>query len=324
LLLLWLILPSIVAAWLLGLQGQGQRLEKAERRSQMTLIVLVGIVAAGAVWFRATVGMGLAQSSALFIGVPALLATAAVFLPTSSAKGVACKAVTIGLLVSLVFLGEGVVCVLMSAPLFYLVALVIGGSIDWQKRRDNHNSRIFPLLALMAVVPMSLEGVFPLTTISRATVVSETQTVHAPADAVAAALRSEPRFDRALPRLLAKGFPRPKGVAIDGHTLRVSMRGGEMRLNGMEPRTGTLILERVVDEPGSIIWLATSDDSHMRHFLSWQSSEVEWEAVDEHRTRVTWTIRYRRDLDPAWYFGPMERFAVRLAAQYLIESVATP
>ena len=29
-------------------------------------------------------------------------------------------------------------------------------------------------------------------------------------------------------------------------------------------------------------------------------------------TQVTWSIRYRRDLDPAWYFGPMERFAVGL------------
>jgi hypothetical protein len=41
-------------------------------------------------------------------------------------------------------------------------------------------------------------------------------------------------------------------------------------------------------------------------------------------TRVTWTLRYRRGLDPAWYFGPWERYAVRLAAAYLIESVATP
>ncbi len=62
----------------------------------------------------------------------------------------------------------------------------------------------------------------------------------------------------------------------------------------------------------------------MRHFLTWQSSEVEWHAIDAQTTRVTWSVRYRRDLDPAWYFGPMERYAVRLAAGYLIDSVATP
>ena len=62
----------------------------------------------------------------------------------------------------------------------------------------------------------------------------------------------------------------------------------------------------------------------MTHFLSWQESRVRWEAIDGARTRVTWTVRYSRDLDPAWYFGPMQRAAVYLAAGYLIEAVATP
>jgi len=39
---------------------------------------------------------------------------------------------------------------------------------------------------------------------------------------------------------------------------------------------------------------------------------------------VTWTLDYERGLDPAWYFGPWERYATRLAAGYLIDAVATP
>jgi hypothetical protein len=39
---------------------------------------------------------------------------------------------------------------------------------------------------------------------------------------------------------------------------------------------------------------------------------------------VTWTLRYRRRLDPAWYFVPLERYGARLAAGYLIETLATP
>ena len=164
----------------------------------------------------------------------------------------------------------------------------------------------------------------PITTLSRDTVVSETRIVRMPAAAVAAAVLEQPRFDRPLPSLLAKGFPRPIASRVDGHSIRVAMRGGEMKLNGMEPRTGTLVLERAETGPGVVRWRATSDDSHMRHFLTWQSAAVEWQAIDSNTTRVTWSIRYRRDLDPAWYFGPMERYAVRLAAGYLIDSVATP
>ncbi len=62
----------------------------------------------------------------------------------------------------------------------------------------------------------------------------------------------------------------------------------------------------------------------MTHFLDWRESLVEWQSIDAHTTKVTWTLRYRRGLDPAWYFGPIERYAVGLAAGYLIESVATP
>lgn len=38
-------------------------------------------------------------------------------------------------------------------------------------------------------------------------------------------------------------------------------------------------------------------------------------------TRVTLTIRYRRLLDPAWYFKPAERYGVRKAGQYFLDQI---
>ena len=74
----------------------------------------------------------------------------------------------------------------------------------------------------------------------------------------------------------------------------------------------------VEEEQGvSVLYLALG-------FLRWREATVEWDAVSPNATRVQWTLRYSRDLDPAWYFGPWERYAVRLAAGYLIDSVATP
>jgi hypothetical protein len=67
-----------------------------------------------------------------------------------------------------------------------------------------------------------------------------------------------------------------------------------------------------------------SDTSKIAHWLDWRQAEVRWTAVRPNRTRVRWTVRYTRRLDPAWYFGPWERYAVRLAAGYLVENVATP
>ena len=38
-------------------------------------------------------------------------------------------------------------------------------------------------------------------------------------------------------------------------------------------------------------------------------------------TQVSLTIRYRRTLDPAWYFGPMQRRAIGESADYLLTHI---
>jgi hypothetical protein len=297
--------------------------DEPSRRPHYVLAGIICAVVLASIVYRLLMGLQLGQTAAAFIGIPAILAIATAFAPTRSAVGVGLKTVTIGLLISMIFLNEGVLCVLLSAPLFYAVALMMGWAIS-EIRTPQDRGRLLSFLPILAIVPMSMEGVLPSTTIDRAVTVSETRIVHAGAAEIAHAIASQPRFDRVLPTFLAIGFPRPSYTHYDGRRWVIQVRGGEMRLNGMEPRTGTLILERDAEGPGFINWTATADDSHMRHFLSWQTSRVEWTAIDAHTTRVTWTLTYHRDLDPAWYFGPMERYAVRLAAGYLIDAVATP
>lgn len=326
-----LVLPAMVVALAMHRQAgddsdQAPAATAKVSRDRMALTAVIGVVAIASAAFRWLSGYGLHQSAALFIGIPALLAIAAVFSPTPrSATGVACKAVTIGLLTSLIFLGEGMLCVAMSAPLFYLVAIVIGLAVDYLRRDSRkRGGTVMSCVVLLAMVPMTLEGVTAGTSFAREASASETRIVRAPAHAVAHALFELPRFDRGLPAWLRVGFPRPTWVRIDRDTWIIRMSGGEMRLDGMEPREGDLVLTVDTSRAGAVQWNAASDDSHMTHFLSWQSARVEWEAIDADTTRVTWTLRYRRGLDPAWYFGPMEHFAAGLAAGYLIDAVATP
>ena len=93
---------------------------------------------------------------------------------------------------------------------------------------------------------------------------------------------------------------------------------------GGEGRPGDLVMQVAESEPGHIRFVAQSDNSKIAHWLTWRSSEVRWNAVDADHTEVSWTLNFRRDLDPAWYFRPWERYAVRLAAEYLIENNAVP
>jgi hypothetical protein len=246
-----------------------------------------------------------------------------------SAVGVACKAVTVGLLVSMVFLGEGVVCVLMSAPLFYAVAVAIATAMQRTREQTARPTGLFfSSMVALATVPFSLEGTVAPLTVSRHESVSATRIVNAPAEAVGRALFAPPRFDRAVPTYLGIGFPRATATRVErsGDVSRwiVQIRGGEWRLDGIEPRTGDLVLTLEEQRPGFVRWQVVSDTSHTTHYLTWRDSSVRWEAIDARTTRVTWTLQYDRGLDPAWYFGPWERYGARLAAGYLIDAVATP
>jgi hypothetical protein len=299
----------------------------------VAVAAIIGAVALASLVYQWLMLHHLGQTAALFVGLPALLAIVVVFwVSPRSAIGVACKAVTIGLLVSLLFLGEGVLCVMMSAPLFYVVAIVIGSVVDLGRRRPGSlTGRTLSCVGLLALLPMSLEGVTDATTLNRDEWIAVTRVVRAPSTAVDRAMFELPRFDRPLPFYLRAGFPRPVSTGIErsaaGTRWIISMRGGEIRLDGRRlaaPRTGDLILELEESRPGLARWRAIRDDSHMTHYLSWSEVRVEWEPMTSETTRVIWRLRYRRGLDPAWYFGPWQRYAAKLAAAYLIESVATP
>jgi len=335
--LAWLVWPpAFLVTWAVSgqrnaTQDVGLREEsEGGNKARVTMAATIVAVAMGSIFYRLVVAHDLQQTAALFIGVPALLAIVVVFFVSPrSGVGVACKAVTIGLLVSMLFLWEGVLCVVMSAPLFYGVAVVIGTVVSKARRTSGKpTDTAFFCLALLALIPMSLEGVKAATSFDRNESVEETRIVHASPDAVQRALFQPPRFHRALPLYLRAGFPVPISTRIEGNSVGaqwvIRFLGGEMRLDGIEPQAGNLVLKIEEMQPGLIRWRAISDDSHMPHFLGWQEASVRWEKRDEQTTAVTWTLRYRRNLDPAWYFAPWEHYAVRLAADYLIDSVATP
>ena len=327
----WVWPPAFTIAF--GAAG-GSRATRAQEdisvanRARIAVAALVGAVALASLAYQGLVAHGLQQTAALFVGLPALLAIVVIFSVTPrTATGVACKAVTVGLLVSMLFLGEGILCVVMSAPLFYAIAVAIASSIDLIHRR-REKATLFSCLLVLALVPMSLEGVTDFTTFDREESVAASKIVHGSPQAVERALFEPPRFDRARPLYLRAGFPSPVSTRIDRglDPVRwvIQLRGGEMRLNGMEARTGDLILELEEARAGLVRWRAVSDSSHVTHFLTWREVIVQWEPVDASTTKVTWTLRYRRGLDPSWYFGPMERYAAGLAAGYLIDAVATP
>jgi hypothetical protein len=273
---------------------------------------------AGTLAYKLEVGHNLEQTSLLFIGIPAAIAIICVITPQPrSATGTALKAVTLFIGISGIFLGEGFICILMASPLFYLVAIIIGVVRD----RAQKQSTIVSCLLLISMIPVSSEGVRPGLSFHREEYITANRVIEATPDQIRAALNSQPRLDSKLPFYLRLGFPRPVSVSHQGSGVGCRET---IHFAGGEGKPGDLVME-LTDAGGQRMrWRTVSDTSHVAHWLKWEESKVEWFVMDATHTRVQWTLRYRRLLDPAWYFGPWERYAVRLTADQLIQDAATP
>ena len=191
------------------------------------------------------------------------------------------------------------------------------------RRKEACDEFVFVLRPAGYIVPMALKA-DRLHTLNRTVVTVSSRSRSS--QQVLAREFEPPRFTPLRPSIFAPGFRSgfEPNRAESGATRGYSASRREMRLDGRSARRRRVCSGGWKRAASLVRWRAVSDSSHMTHFLDWREAIVQWEPVDAHTTKVTWTLRYRRGLDPSWYFGPMERHAARLAAGYLIDSVATP
>ena len=279
----------------------------------------VGLALFG-VGYRIVSGIRLEQTSLLFIGLPAALAIVLTLTPRSdNAIVTALKGITIALGMSGALLGEGMVCILIAAPLFYLLALIIGIVAEIDKRRRNKQAKLLSV-ALVPLMLMSMEGVREEWSFHRAESVSVERYLALSPSEVRYALENPVAFDGPLPHFLRIGFPTPRwirGSGLEPGARRI------IRFAGGEGEPGDMTLEVVEHTESKVHFRCVSDDSKIEHWLDWKDSIVTFEAHDD-GTLVTWRLDYDRSLDPAWYFAPMERYAVKLAAGVLIDNLELP
>lgn len=304
---------------------------------QWALVMITLALAVGAIAYNLMDESSLHQSVIFFIGIPAVLAVILSLTPRAkSATGMIVKGITLALLLSGIVFAEGFICILMAAPLFYLVGIAIGYPIDRVRRRRQSEGKVYSIVGV-GLLLLSVEGAVPGTSFPRQETVRVTTTIDASVGEVREALASTPDFDESLPFYLKLGFPRPVGATGEGLDIgdrRTIVFGDESPMEPMvesrphsaAPREGggILELEIVRSDKRSVVFEPTSDTTAFTHWIGWGRSIVSWKSVDADTTEVTWTFHYERRLSPSWYFGPWQRYAATKAVGYLIDTVATP
>ncbi|MFC4060389.1 hypothetical protein ACFOWE_18960 [Planomonospora corallina] len=282
-------------------------------RARRTLAGLLLALFAAFLLYRTLHAGHLEQTALFYVGVPAVIAITVVLRARPrSATGTVMAAITAGLALAGPLLGEGIVCLVMAAPLFYLVGLVIGLVADSLRDRGTH--ALTTPLVLLALAAGGAE----LTAPPRDTEVTATRQV-AGAD-VERALAGVPEFGPVGSTFLRLGFPRPvrsagEGLEV-GDTREITFTPRRSLGIGAVPEARAMTLKVTGRGPGRVAF-AVVRDTTLARWMDLREAEFAWSG-----DRLTVTLRYRRTFDPGWYFGPLQRYAAGEAAGYLAETFA--
>jgi len=233
-------------------------------------------------------------------------------------------ATIIVMLASSAILFEGFLCVLFAAPIYILFALlafaVMPNREDPErfKKADVFKVSFVPL----AVLVISVEGLTDTTSFPREEAITRTQTLNLTPEQIHANLARPVHLEEGRSKFLSI-FPLPDRVDAPAfaqgqtHTAYFTYR----RWGFTNVHRGETQLHIKTVEPLLVETEITKNTSYFSNYLTIHGTQIKMTPQADGATAVSLTIRYRRDLDPAWYFGPLQRRAIRESADYLLANI---
>ena len=289
----------------------------------------VFVVAAATVLLRAVLGSIYSQTAVMYLAVPYLMGLLLFFVwpePGGDTKGIRAarffrNAIILFFASSLLLL-EGWLCMLFALPL-YLVVVGLVFLVADAGRDSTYKTRMAALPLLIAV--LSMEGAVPGVAFQRDHSVTRSAVVSASIPDIKAQLAQPFTLERERSRFLSL-FPLPhrfdagtleEGDVHVGHfTYRRwpvgNTHNGELHVALAEVGERHLRTEIV------------RNDAYFAHYLTVKGTRVEMEPLPGGQTRVSLSIDYSRDLDPAWYFGPLQKRAMGESAELLLDALFVP
>ena len=230
---------------------------------------------------------------------------------------------TIIMLGTSAFLFEGFICVLFFMPI-YLLGISIGflfGAFAEKDTPDFRNRTLVSIIPLIVGV-MALEGTAPSTSFERRNVVTRTVIM----DADVATLQANMALPVELPerrQWFLSIFPLPVDVSAGTmeagsvHALHFIYR--RWFFTNIQEGDFHLRIDSVSD--AEIVTSVVEDDSYFSKYLKIRGTRILFDEMADGRTQVSLSIEYERLLDPAWYFAPLQQYAIGLSGDYFIDSV---
>ncbi len=233
-------------------------------------------------------------------------------------------ATVIVMLASSALLFEGFICVIMAAPIYILFALLAFAVMpdvkdpDRMKQGDVFRASFVPL----AVIVLSVEGLTEQTSFPREETITRTHILDLTPAQIRANLARPVHLDAKRSKFLSL-FPLPDRIDApsfaQGQTHKAYFTYRRWGFTNVHKGETHLHMKTV--QPLLVETEVTKDTSYFSHYLTVHGTKIEMVPQADGRTEVSLTIRYRRELDPAWYFGPLQRRAMRESGDYLLKHI---
>lgn len=297
--------------------------------------ILLLVIGVATLTLRVLLDSEFATSTLVYIAIPFLISVALAFGTKHSEKRSwwmrylnHLRISTIIFLATSVILFEGFICVAMFMPIYYFFVSLgfafasFANSSEEEKSREELRNT-FKVYALPVMVLMMVsEGFLPFTTVERdgtATFVAESDLSIRELQANMAkpiAFESErhwflnlfPLPDRIVAGSLSEGdvhkmhFTYNRWIFTNSHK-------GEMHVKIAKVSSQHIRTE------------ITRNDSYLANYMQIDGTDIRFAPQASGKTRVALTVRYKRMLDPAWYFGPMQHLAARQSARQFLADI---
>ena len=228
------------------------------------------------------------------------------------------------MLASSAILFEGFICVIMAAPIYIFFALLAiaftphKADPDRFKQSDVFRASFVPL----AVIIVSVEGLTDTTSFPREEVITRTHILNLTPEEIHTNLARPVHLDAKRSAFLSI-FPLPERIEAPNFTQGATHKAffTYRRWGFTNVHKGETHLHMKTVQPLLVETEVTKDTSYFSHYLKVHGTQIKMLPQADGTTQVSLTIRYRRILDPAWYFGPMQRRAIGESADYLLTHI---
>lgn len=315
---------------MLELRPESNASPMRKRRRNIYILLVIGIAS---LLIRLLISYEFDRTALLYVGIPFLVAIALLSIVEKPEKPSLHRyylhIVVWSLIVMLgtsIILFEGFVCVVMFMPIYFAIILLMYlfqllAQYLNHTDKSKHYVHVLPVLIFIS----AFEGVIPSASFDREYSVTKELIVQSSIADIKHQLTQPMQLEVERNWLLSL-FPMPS--RIDAGTL---VTGDKHTIDFIYHRwfvtnthKGSMTLELSKVEQDYIKTTFLQDTSYIGNYLRLKGTEIKFTPLNDGNTQVSLTIHYHRFLDPAWYFGPLQEYAIGQTATLLLDELFVP